>query len=162
MVLFGLKTDLILHHVQGFTSKKNYSREILIKRKRNYWNGTSKMWKRFRKNGCCSLEITKWVLIRNSWRGGTNWFSWVLWHINHCWLFSAKSRFCFILSELFSVARQARFLKLESKPGWLKHQSKILPLSHEETSASEGNLNAYVSHLFTYICFVIYNSVGCH
>ena len=27
----------------------------------------------------------------------------------------------------------------------------ILSLSHEETSASEGNLNAYVSHLFTYI-----------
>ena len=39
------------------------------------------------------------------------------------------------------------------KPGWLKRQSKIQPLRHEETSASEGNLNAYVSHLFcfTYI-----------
>ena len=60
---------------------------------------------------------------------------------------------CFVLSELFSATRQARFLKLGSKPGWLKRQSKILPLSHEETSASEGNLNAYVSHLFlfTYI-----------
>ena len=60
---------------------------------------------------------------------------------------------CFVLSELFSVARQARFLKLGSKPAWLKRQSKILPLSHEGTSVSEGNLNAYVSHLFlfTYI-----------
>ena len=60
---------------------------------------------------------------------------------------------CFVLSELFSVARQARFSKLGSKPGWLKRQSKILPFSHEETSASEGNLNAYVSNLFlfTYI-----------
>ena len=31
-----------------------------------------------------------------------------------------------------------------------KHQYEILPLSHEETSASEGNLNAYVSHLFLF------------
>ena len=56
---------------------------------------------------------------------------------------------CFVLSELFSVASQARFPKLGSK---LKCQSKILPLSHEETSTNEGNLNTYVSHLFTYIC----------
>ena len=60
---------------------------------------------------------------------------------------------CFIQSELFSVARQARFPKLGSKPGGLKRQSTILPLSHEETNASEGNLNAYASNvfLFTYI-----------
>ena len=60
---------------------------------------------------------------------------------------------CFVLSELFSVARQARFLKLGSKPGWLKRQSKILSLSHEGTSPSQRNWNAYVSHLllFTYI-----------
>ena len=54
---------------------------------------------------------------------------------------------CFVLSELFSVARQARFPKLGSKPGWLKRQTKILTLSLEDTRASEGNLNAYVSHL---------------
>ena len=36
---------------------------------------------------------------------------------------------CFVLSELISVARQARFPKLGSKPGWLKRQSKILPLN---------------------------------
>ena len=58
---------------------------------------------------------------------------------------------CFVLSELFSLARQAKFAKLGSNLGRLKRQSKILPLSHEETSASEGNLNAYISHLFTYI-----------
>ena len=60
---------------------------------------------------------------------------------------------CFVLSELFSVAWQARFPKLWPKLSWLKRQSKILPLSHEETSASEGNLNIYVSQffLFTYI-----------
>ena len=58
---------------------------------------------------------------------------------------------CFVLSELFSEARQARFPKLGLKPGWLIRQSKILPLSHVETSTSEGNLNAYVSHLFTYL-----------
>ena len=40
-----------------------------------------------------------------------------------------------------------------SKPGRLKRQSKILPLSHEETSESEGNLNGYESQLllFAYI-----------
>ena len=55
---------------------------------------------------------------------------------------------CFVLSELFSVARQVRFPKLGSKPGRLKRQSKILPLSHEQTCANKGNLNAYVSQLF--------------
>ena len=35
---------------------------------------------------------------------------------------------CFVLSELFSVARQARFPKLGSKPGWLERQFKVLPL----------------------------------
>ena len=61
---------------------------------------------------------------------------------------------CLVISELFSVARLDKFSKLGSKSGWLKRQSKILPLSHEETSAGEGNLNAYESHLvlFTYIC----------
>ena len=62
-------------------------------------------------------------------------------------------RISFVLSELISVARQARFPKLGSKPGWLKCQSKILPLSHEETVPSERNLNGYESQLllFTYI-----------
>ncbi len=60
---------------------------------------------------------------------------------------------CFVLSELFSVVRQARFPKLGLKPGWLKWQSKILPLSHEETSASEGNLNGYVSQWC--VCFFV-------
>ena len=59
---------------------------------------------------------------------------------------------CFVLSELISVARQARVSKLESKPGWLKRQSKIPPLSHEEASFSEVNLNGYESQLlFFYI-----------
>ena len=68
---------------------------------------------------------------------------------------------CFIQSELFSVARQARFPKLGSKLCWLKWQSKILPHSQEETSASEGNLNSYVSHLilFTYICLTATESL---
>ena len=38
-----------------------------------------------------------------------------------------RRQICFVQSELFSVARQARFPKLGSKPGWLKRQSKILP-----------------------------------
>ena len=60
---------------------------------------------------------------------------------------------CFVLSELFSVVRQARFPKLGSKRGWFKRQSKILPLSHEETSASEGNLIGYLSHLFWFYIY---------
>ena len=52
------------------------------------------------------------------------------------------------ISQLFCVARHVRFSKLTSKPGWFKHQSKILPHSHEETSVSEGILNSYISHLF--------------
>ena len=65
-----------------------------------------------------------------------------------------------VIHRLFhsiSVAIQARFSKLGSKPGWLKYQSKILPLSHEETNASERNLNAYVSHLF-FFCFFLHIS----
>ena len=51
------------------------------------------------------------------------------------------------------MARQARFPKLGSKPGRLKRQSKILPLSNEQASESKGNLNGYESQLllFTYI-----------
>ena len=64
-----------------------------------------------------------------------------------------KDIYCHPQTELFSVARQASFPKLGSKSGWLKRQLKILLLSHEETSASEVNLNGYESHLllFTYI-----------
>ena len=42
---------------------------------------------------------------------------------------------------------------LGSTPGWLKRQSKILPLSHEEASESELNLNGYESQL---LLFYIY------
>ena len=67
---------------------------------------------------------------------------------------------CFVLSELISAARQARFPKLGSKPGWLKRQSKILPLSHKETSTSERNLNGYESQLllFRYIRLTVAES----
>ena len=55
---------------------------------------------------------------------------------------------CFVVSQLFSVARHARFSKLGSKHGWLIYQPKILPHSYKETSISEGILNSYVSLLF--------------
>ena len=57
---------------------------------------------------------------------------------------------CFVLSKLFSVARFPN-LGIETKLNPI--QSKILPLSHEETSVSRGNLNGYVYQLFllTYI-----------
>ena len=69
------------------------------------------------------------------------------------YIYVIHRQICFVLSELFSGARHARFPKLGSKPGRLKRQSKILPLSHEETSASEGNLNDYVSQ---FLLFYIY------
>ena len=71
-------------------------------------------------------------------------------HINLYIHIVIHRQLCFVLSELFSVAWQAKFPTWGSKPGWLKRQSKILPLSHEETSASELNLNAYVSQLFLF------------
>ena len=60
----------------------------------------------------------------------------------YIYIYSHPQTGYFVVSQPFSVARLARFLKLGSKPGWPKRQSKILPLSHAETSASEGNLNA--------------------
>ena len=76
--------------------------------------------------------------------------------IKHVWIYIyivINRQICFVLSEHLREARQARFPKLGSKPGWLECQSKILPLTHEETSTSEGNLTGYVSQLFlfTYI-----------
>ena len=53
----------------------------------------------------------------------------------------------FVVSQLFSVARQARFQKQGSKRSWLKRQSEILPLIHEDSNASEVNLNTFVTHL---------------
>ena len=44
---------------------------------------------------------------------------------------------CLFLSELISVARHTSFPWLESKPGWLKRQSKPLALSHEESVAAK-------------------------
>ena len=46
----------------------------------------------------------------------------------YLYIYCHPQRDCFVLSELFSVARQARFLKVGSKPGWLKRQdSTTLP-----------------------------------
>ena len=80
-------------------------------------------------------------------------FNDIPWTIRNILYIVIHRRICFVLSELISVARRVRFPKLGSKPGWLKCQSKILPLSHEETSASDVNLNGYESKLllFTYI-----------
>ena len=53
----------------------------------------------------------------------------------HVWIYIyiyIHRQICFILSELISVARHTSFPQLESKPGWLKRQPKLLPLSHEE------------------------------
>ena len=68
---------------------------------------------------------------------------------------------CFVLSELISVATQARFSKLGLKPDWLKCQSKILPLSHEETSFCECVHTYSHKHTLTETCFTLSSSLSC-
>ena len=63
---------------------------------------------------------------------------------------------CFIVSQLFSVARHVRFSKLGSKPGWLLCQSEIILHSHKEISISKGILEAYVS-LFCFVYIYLLN-----
>ena len=57
---------------------------------------------------------------------------------------------CFIVSQLFSRARDVKFLKLGSKSSWFVCQPKIIPHSYEETSISDGISNTNV-WLFVYI-----------
>ena len=56
-----------------------------------------------------------------------------------------QRQICFVLSELFSVARQARFPKLGWKPGWLKIHSATRKLAQVK-----DNVNGYVSQLFLF------------
>ena len=99
--------------------------------------------------------------LRETYASSVIWWWWWYVHIYMCVHIVIHRQICFILSEFISVARQARFPKLGSKPCWLKRQSKILPLSHKEASASEVNLNAYESQLllFTYICLTATESL---
>ena len=60
----------------------------------------------------------------------------------------------FVESQLFSVARQVRCLKLESKPCKLLPHPEFLPHSQEETQPKQRDFNAYVSLLF---CLHIYS-----
>ena len=101
--------------------------------------------------GCNPENLPEAMNDREKWRemvrdvraGGTS--SWWWWYIH-------PQTDYFVVSQLFSVARHTRFSKLGSKPGWLIHQPKILPHSYEETSISEGALNAYVSLFVLCIC----------
>ena len=76
----------------------------------------------------------------------TVYFPWIIYIVIH-------SQICFAPLELFGVTR---FPKLGSKPCWLRRQSKILVLGHEETSTSEGNFKRWcitIDFLF-YICLL--------
>ena len=79
-----------------------------------------------------------------------NWI-WCGCHNIYIYIYSHSFTNCFVISQLFCVARYTRFSKLESKPGWFIRQLKILPHSYEETSVREGILNAYLSFSFVYI-----------
>ena len=69
----------------------------------------------------------------------------------YIYIYSRPQAYCFVVSQLFSVARHARFSKLGSKLDRLLRQLKILPHSHEETNISEGILNAHVAQFVLFI-----------
>ena len=79
----------------------------------------------------------------------TTWWWWYIYIVIHRQIY-------FVLSELISVSRQARFPKLGSKPGWLKRQSKILPQTKQSVCRW---LYIYIYiHIYTHLqtdCFVI-------
>ena len=52
---------------------------------------------------------------------------------------------CFVVSQLFSVARHVGCLKLGSKPTQLYVRFSILPLSQQSTYASSGIIRHYVA-----------------
>ena len=76
-------------------------------------------------------------------------------HISHIYLYLKyiyiviHRQTCPVLSELFSVARQARFSKLGSKLGWLKRQSK------NSTTQPRGNQRKQRKLKRLYITIVI-------
>ena len=120
------------------------------------------------------FQIPQTILRYLMWNRFAGWVLGVLWHSSKAYIVRQiylsftnwiirKNKYiyivihrqtCIVLSELFSVARQARFSKLGSKPGWLKRQSKILRLSHEENSTRPGKL--YLCITFVFCCFFLH------
>ena len=83
---------------------------------------------------------------------------------------------CFVLSELFSVARHTSFPELGPKPDWVKHQSKPLTIQARGAISYELNFkrlwititivyihpfNGYRDLIYIYI-YIYYNSVRFH
>ena len=73
--------------------------------------------------------------------------------------------YIYIYSHPQTVSLYHNFSDTPDSRSWDRKQaisnanSMILPLSHEETSESEGNVNGYVSHvLFTYIRLTVTES----
>ena len=62
---------------------------------------------------------------------------------------------CFIVSQLFSVVRHARCIKLGSKPSWLFITQISYPIAIAPQSISEGILSIY---LFTYTLIGYWNA----
>ena len=65
------------------------------------------------------------------------------------YIYSRPQKDCFIVSQLFSVARHARCFKFESKPAQLYVRLSILPLSYKATYVSSGIIMHYV---LAFIC----------
>ena len=60
---------------------------------------------------------------------------------------------CFVISQLFSMARDARFSKLGSKPGQLYVRLSIIPLSQQANHVSSGIIRHYV---VAFVCLLFY------
>ena len=80
-----------------------------------------------------------------------NWFSvhflrWYQLHFNFLflYLYYHPQTDCFIVSQLFSVARHAGRLKLGSKPAQLYVRLSIMPLSQQVNHVSSGIIRHYV------------------
>ena len=61
---------------------------------------------------------------------------------------------CFVVSQLFSVARHAGRFKLGSKPAQLYVRLSILQLSHQVTYVSSGYIYIYV-YIYIYIYIML-------
>ena len=64
------------------------------------------------------------------------------------YIYCYPQRDCFIVSQLFSVARHARFSKLGSKSDWLLRHVEILVHSHEE---AQRNIYHFLFRLHIYM-----------
>ena len=84
----------------------------------------------------------------------------VLFYSNiHIYIYSHPQTDCFVVSQLFNVARQVGRLKLGSKPAQLYVRLSIILLSQEANHVSSGIIRHYVVAFFwLHFCLTEYQS----